>query len=139
MDVEAFLICDAATDQLGKLNVLGAFDAIMAKAAPVILPQFAVALRLRFQKSESANHPFRINIINEDGKSIMVKPIDGNLNIQIQQADESIVINLIGNFPKSIIDLVKLIGQFLNCSFSSINPAIKFKLCAFLFHFCQVS
>jgi hypothetical protein len=53
---------------------------------------------LRFQKSESANHPFRLNIINEDGKSILAKPIDGNLNVQIQQADESVVVNLVGNF-----------------------------------------
>jgi hypothetical protein len=98
MDVEAFLVCDAATDQLGKLNVLGAFDAIMARTAPVVHPQFSVALRIRFHKSESANHPFRLNIINEDGKSILAKPIDGNLNVQIQQADESVVVNLVGNF-----------------------------------------
>ncbi len=98
MDVEAFLVCDAATDQLGKLNVLGAFDAIMARTAPVVHPQFSVAVRLRFNKSESANHPFRLNIINEDGKSILVKPIDGNLAVQIQQAEQSVVINLVGNF-----------------------------------------
>ena len=98
MDVEAFLLCDAATDQFGKLNVLGAFDAIMAQAAPIIHPQFAVALRIRFSKSESANHPFRINIIDQDGKSILPKPIDGNVNVQIQSAEESLVINLVGNF-----------------------------------------
>ena len=66
MDVEAFLLCDAATDQLGKMNVLGAFDAIYAHKAPIVHPQFSVALRIRFSKSESANHPFRLNIINED-------------------------------------------------------------------------
>jgi len=98
MEVEAFLICDAATDQYGKLNILGAFDAIRAPVAPIVHPLFSVALRIRFAKSESANHPFRINIINEDGKSILTKPIDGNLNVQIRQADESAVINLIGNF-----------------------------------------
>jgi hypothetical protein len=64
----------------------------------VVHPQFAVVLRLRFVKSESANHPFRINIINQDGKSILPKPVDGNVNVQIQQADESVVINLVGNF-----------------------------------------
>ena len=26
MEVEAFLLCDCATDQQGKLNILGAFD-----------------------------------------------------------------------------------------------------------------
>src|SRR4051812_41431693 len=98
MDVEAFLIADAATNELGKLNVLGAFDAILAVKAPVVHAQFSVVLRLRFAKSESANHPFRINIINQDGKSILPKPIDGNVNVQIKQADESVVINLVGNF-----------------------------------------
>lgn len=98
MDVEAFLIADAATNEMGKLNVLGAFDAIVARQAPIVHPQFAVVVRLRFAKSESANHPFRINIINQDGKSILPKPVDGNVNVQIQQADESVVINLVGNF-----------------------------------------
>ena len=97
MDVEAFLACDAANDQYGKLNVLGAFDAIMAPTAPVVHPQFAIALRIRFKKSESANHPFRLNIIDEDGKSIFPKPFDGNVNVQIQQAEDSAVINVVVN------------------------------------------
>jgi hypothetical protein len=96
MDIEAFLICDSATDQFGKLNVLGAFDAIAAQAVPVIHPQFSVALRIRFKKSESANHPFRINLINEDGKPVM-RPLDGNVNVQIREAEEFAVINVIVN------------------------------------------
>jgi hypothetical protein len=98
MNIEAFLICDAASDQIGKLNVLGAFDAIVSSKAPVTHPLFAVALRIRFLKSESGNHPFRINIVNEDGKSILAKPIDGNVNVQIREAEQSLVINLVGNF-----------------------------------------
>ena len=97
MDVEAFLICDAANDHYGKLNLLGAFDAIIAPSAPIVHPQFSVALRIRFKKSESANHPFRINVVDEDGKSIFPKPFDGNVNVQIQEAEESAVINLIVN------------------------------------------
>lgn len=97
MEVETFLICDAATDQAGKLNILGAFDAIGAPGVPIVHPQLSVALRIRFKKSESANHPFRINLINEDGKSILPRPLDGNVNVQIREADESAVINLIVN------------------------------------------
>lgn len=97
MEIETFLICDAATDQAGKLNILGAFDAIGAPGVPVIHPQLAVVLRIRFKKSESANHPFRINVIDEDGKSILPRPLDGNLNVQIRDADESAVVNLIVN------------------------------------------
>lgn len=97
MEVETFLICDAATDQAGKLNILGAFDAIGASNVPVTHPQLSVALRIRFKKSESANHPFRINLINEDGKSVLPRPLDGNVNVHIREADESAVINLIVN------------------------------------------
>ncbi len=98
MDIEAFLLCDAATEQFGKLNVLGAFDGVGAPTVPVVHSQFSVALRIRFKKSESANHPFRINIVDEDGKSILIRPFDGNVNVQIHEADGFAVINLIVNF-----------------------------------------
>lgn len=96
MDIETFLICDAATDQYGKLNVLGAFDAFVVPQVPYIHPQFAVAIRIRFKRSESANHPFRISVVDEDGKPV-VRPLDGNVNIQIREADEFAVINLVVN------------------------------------------
>ena len=97
MNVEAFLICDAATDQLGKLNVLGSFDTIHAVQLPFVYPQFTVALRIRFFKTESGNHPFRINVINADGKSIMPKPLDGNVNIEMQPKSDSQAVNLVVN------------------------------------------
>jgi hypothetical protein len=97
VDVEAFLISDAATDSAGKLNVLGAFDSILAPQAPVVHPQLSIALRIRFAKSESGNHPFRINIINEDGKPILPKPMDGALNVDVKNADQTLAVNLIAN------------------------------------------
>lgn len=97
MNVEAFLICDAATDQLGKLNVLGSFDTINAGQVPFNYAQFSVALRLRFFRNESGNHPFRINVINADGKSILPKPLDGNVNIEMPPASDSQAVNLVVN------------------------------------------
>lgn len=97
MDIEAFLLCDAATDQFGKLNILGAFDAIAAPQLPVVHPQLSVALRIRFKKSESANHPFRINLVDADGKSVVPRPFDGNVSVEIQGADDFAVVNLIVN------------------------------------------
>jgi hypothetical protein len=98
MEVEAFLLADAATDQAGKLNILGAFDSILAPVAPVNHPQFAIALRIRFKKSESGDHPFRINIVNEDGKPVLAKPIDANVNVNVHRADETLAVNLVVNF-----------------------------------------
>jgi len=56
MNIELFVLCDAATDQQGKLNILGAFDSLWAQKVPVSHPQCAVALRIRFSKIEEGEH-----------------------------------------------------------------------------------
>ncbi len=96
MNVEAFVICDAATDSHGKLNILGAFDTIWAQNVPVTHPFCAIALRIRFMRIEEGVHPIRINLVDEDGKNIM-PPIDGNINIKFATDDESVAANLIIN------------------------------------------
>ena len=50
MNIEAFLLCDAATDQLGKLNILGAFDNIFTKKVPFVHPACTIVARIRFEK-----------------------------------------------------------------------------------------
>jgi hypothetical protein len=100
MDIEAFLLCDAATDQQGKLNVLGAFDTIWTRKLPAIHPACAVAARIRFEKVEEGNHPIRICIIDEDGKSIFPK-LDGNVNVRIIGDDVSSgVTNIVLNIQR---------------------------------------
>jgi hypothetical protein len=91
MDVEAFLLCDAATEQRGKLNVLGAF---------------AVAARIRFSKVEQGEHAVRISVIDEDGKEVVPK-LDGKVSVRVGSASptsreeaNSAVINLILNFQR---------------------------------------
>lgn len=83
---------------MGKLNVLGAFDSILAPVAPVTHPQFSIAMRLRFAKSESGSHTFRLNLVNEDGKPILNRPIDGNIDVRVETADSSAAVNLVANF-----------------------------------------
>lgn len=97
MNIEAFLLCDAATDQQGKLNILGAFDNIYAKKVPTVHPACAIAARIRFEKVEEGNHPIRIQIIDEDGKSIGHK-LDGKVNVRIIEDDvDSTATNIILN------------------------------------------
>jgi hypothetical protein len=43
MNIQVAVLCDAATDDNGKLNLLGAFDTIYARELPAIHPQCAVA------------------------------------------------------------------------------------------------
>ena len=99
MNIEAFLLCDAATDQQGKLNVLGAFDNIFAKEMPTMHPACAVVARIRFEKIEEGNHPIRIHIIDEDGKSIGPNP-QGNINVSIGDDVGSSVANIVLNIQR---------------------------------------
>lgn len=95
MNIEAFILCDAATDQQGKLNILGAFDTIFAPKLPVKHPACAIAARIRFEKIEEGDHPIKLNIIDYDGKSIGPK-LEGSVSVHIPTDDSSIV-NLILN------------------------------------------
>ena len=99
MNIEAFLLCDAATDQQGKLNILGAFDNIFAKKMPTMHPACAIAARIRFEKVEEGNHPIRIYIIDEDGKSIGPK-LEGNVNVRIGDDVDSTATNIVLNIQR---------------------------------------
>ena len=72
MKVEIFTLCDAATtDAGGKLNILGSFDQLGAKEAPVTHPQCALALKLRYERLEEGQKRIRISFVDSDGKSVM--------------------------------------------------------------------
>ena len=96
MNIEAFLLCDAATDQQGKLNILGAFDNIYAKQLPATHPACAIALRIRFEISEQGSHPVKILIIDEDAKPAGPK-LEGSVNIKVMEGMDSAITNLILN------------------------------------------
>lgn len=100
MDIELLALCDAATDTMGKLNILGAFDSIVASSVPVVHPQCAVALRVRFYRSETGEHKVTVNLIDEDGASI-VPTLDAKVNIVFRGDEEaSVATNLIMNLQR---------------------------------------
>lgn len=95
MKVEAFLLCDAATEAGSKLNILGAFDSINAKV-PAIHSYFNVAARIRFEKSKQGNHIFELNLTDPHGKS---QPrLRANGEIQTDLKTNSAVVNVILKF-----------------------------------------
>lgn len=96
MKIEAFLLCDAATDYHGKLNVLGAFDCIFSKKMPTVHPACAVVLRLRFSRIEEGNHKIKINFINEDGKMI-IPSLDQTIVVRFRHGFDSTAANLVIN------------------------------------------
>lgn len=96
MNIESFLLCDAATDQQGKLNVLGAFDNIFAKELPIRHRACSIATRIRFSKIEAGDHAVRIFIIDADGNSVGPK-LEGNIAVRIGDNASTAVVNLILN------------------------------------------
>jgi hypothetical protein len=71
MNVQVAVLCDAATDTSGKLNLLGAFDAIYAQQLPAIHLQCSIALRITFTNGEEGAHQMRISFVDADGRFIM--------------------------------------------------------------------
>jgi hypothetical protein len=71
MNVQVAVLCDAATDDNGKLNLLGAFDTIYARELPAIHPQCAVALRLTFFAEDEGKHLLKLSFVDADGRPVM--------------------------------------------------------------------
>src|SRR5579863_10422286 len=67
MHIQVAVLCDAATDNNGKLNLLGAFDTICAEQ----LLACSIALRMSFSQVEEGAHKLRLSFMDEDGKAVM--------------------------------------------------------------------
>lgn len=71
MNIQVAVLCDAATDENGKLNLLGAFDTIYTQQLPAVHPQCSIALRVTFGNEDEGDHVLRLNFVDADGGSIM--------------------------------------------------------------------
>jgi hypothetical protein len=71
MNIQVAVLCDAATDDNGKLNLLGAFDTIYTQQLPAIHPQCSIALRVTFGHEDEGSHTLRLGFVDADGKSVM--------------------------------------------------------------------
>ncbi len=71
MNIQVAVLCDAATDDNGKLNLLGAFDTIYTQQLPATHPQCSIALRVTFFNSDEGKHTLHFNFVDADGRSIM--------------------------------------------------------------------
>ena len=97
MNIEVFSLCDAATvDVAGKLNVLGAFDTIWTGKLPMVYPQCALALRIRFESIEKGEHRVAVNFVDLDGKPV-IPAAQGSINIQFPDEQRSGSANLVLN------------------------------------------
>ena len=97
MNIEVFSLCDAATvDIAGKLNVLGAFDTIWTAKLPIVYPQCALALRIRFDSIEKGEHRVTVSFVDLDGKPV-IPAANGSINIQFPEEQRSGSANLVLN------------------------------------------
>jgi len=71
MNIQVAVLCDAANEDSGKLNLLGAFDTIYAPQMPAVHPQCSVALRVTFMSGEEGERKLKLNFVNGDGRAIM--------------------------------------------------------------------
>ncbi|MFH1709273.1 MAG: hypothetical protein ABIF71_15330 [Planctomycetota bacterium] len=94
MDIEIFVLCDAATDLAGKLNILGTFDTLQVKAMPCVHPHCAIAMRVRFSRIEEGDHKFRIDFVNEDGQPLVPK-LEGGIKVAFAAEVQSTAVNLV--------------------------------------------
>ena len=81
MKIELFTFCDFAQENSGKLTIIGTFDTIISRKFPCIHPQLSVVIRLRFDLWEFANHQFRIETRDLDGK-VVISPIQGTVEVK---------------------------------------------------------
>jgi hypothetical protein len=87
MNIQVAVLCDAATEDNGKLNLLGAFDTIFAPQLPAVHPQCAVALRVTFMSGDEGERKLKLNFVDADGKSIM-PPIE--IPVAVSLPDEAL-------------------------------------------------
>lgn len=99
MEVEVFVLCDAATDERGKLNILGTFDSIGAREVPLTHPQCAIATRIRFERVERADHTIKVTIADEDG-TLIIRPMEAKMRVSFPDEQPSYPYNLILNLHR---------------------------------------
>jgi hypothetical protein len=79
MTIQVAVLCDAATDYNGKLNLLGTFDTIYTPNLPAQHPQCSIATRIAFDRHEEGRHKLVLSFVDEDGQPIMASmdvPVD---------------------------------------------------------------
>ena len=103
MLIEIAALCDAATDQGGKLNLLGAFDRI-GGPLPMVFPQCAAVFRIRWLRQDSGEHV--MTLLFQDLRGIpLVPPLESKITVPPMPSEiDSHAINLMLNLQRLRIE-----------------------------------
>jgi hypothetical protein len=99
MDIQVAVLCDAATDYKGKLNLLGTFNSVHTRELPANYPQCSIVLRVVFKVVEEGSHKLRINFVDEDGKFVMPS-IELPFDVSVPENDSFAYRNFILNIQR---------------------------------------
>ena len=99
MDIQVAVLCDAATDYKGKLNLLGTFNSVHTRELPANYPQCSIVLRVVFKLVEEGSHKLRINFVDEDGKFVMPS-IEFPFEVKVPEKDSFAYRNFILNIQR---------------------------------------
>jgi hypothetical protein len=99
MDLQVATLCDFAAEYQGKMVISGTFDALAAKATPIVHPQCSLAMRFCFTPEDDGDHELQISVIDEDGKPINDKmPIKGAMPVKMPENSAFMTRHLIVGF-----------------------------------------
>ena len=98
MTIQVAVLCDAATNDNEKLNLLGAFDTIYAQQLPAVHPQCSIALRATFFGGDEGQHQLWLSFVDADGRSIMPNfppiPVEITLPEDIHFITRNFIVNI---------------------------------------------
>ncbi len=99
MDIQVATLCDSAADYSGKLCILGSFDTIAVRQLPAVHPHCSIAMRIVFNDVDEGKHKLTVNLIDEDGKSLLPN-IEPSMDIRMPPnrffSSSNLVLNLQG-------------------------------------------
>lgn len=73
MNIEVFVICDAASESGGKLYIMGVFDKITANQLPAKHPACTILVKLRFKQPEEGEHKISVELSDDKGEFLIPK------------------------------------------------------------------
>lgn len=95
MRIDYVFLCDAATEQGGKMNALGiGIDRLSAATFPATHARLTFAAKLSFDHEDAGSHHFRVRVVDADGREIG-SPIEGKLNVAFAEGRRSTGANLL--------------------------------------------
>lgn len=101
--LEMFTLCDGATEQDGRISLVGTYESIYAANFPCVLPQVTAVLRVRFWPQDGSVHAFRLVLTSPDGKPLVVL-LDAMTAMQPFSDDRSMACNVIARLQNVQID-----------------------------------